>query len=167
MHVALRARRRATVAAACLAGPFAAIAGTPPSGSAQSRAAGAQRLSFSGWIGSATGSFAHDKGHLGIVITMRSGVGTVPVRIHLSPRPCPATGRCVRLSGTLLGTITMPRPVPDAGQDHRFRASGAIKPLGSVVVRGDWQTPGFIRNAHEQLRLTLSTAHGHLIIHAT
>jgi hypothetical protein len=81
-------------------------------------------------------------------------------------RSCGGHKRCLRLAGTLSGTINNQPARPDRGQTFAIRASGAVAPLGTVSASGSGQGTGFIRNARESLRLTLLVRGGTVSITA-
>ena len=62
------------------------------------------------------------------------------------------------------GTFTHPLGNPDAGAQYEFTGSGKTKALGNFSLSGHIQTPGFVANGRATGRLTITNAHGTIIL---
>jgi hypothetical protein len=80
-------------------------------------------------------------------------------------RPCGKMPHCLRLAGTLTGTLTArAQQIPDIGTTYAISASGKLGRLGTVAATGTVQGTGFIRSGNEGLQLTLTARRGTLKI---
>jgi hypothetical protein len=67
-----------------------------------------------------------------------------------------AQGHSIQPSGTIRGTLTVQRGIPDVGNTDVIRGQGRLRTLGQVQASGSVQTTGFIAvgRAEGSLRLT-------------
>jgi hypothetical protein len=79
---------------------------------------------------------------------------------------CGTRQHCVRLTGTLTGTLSARASIPDVGRRYLIRAGGRVAPLGTVAATGSVTGTGFIRQGRERLILTLRTSRGTVTIAA-
>lgn len=118
---------------------------------------------FKGSITRATGSLSSFRGQVKIQL-MISGTGTKrQVTVVIDGLKC-ATASCVRLSGSVSGTITALPANPDIGRSFRLQGGGTVSPLGRVSATGGVQGIGFIKQGHESIQLTLKGKQGQLTV---
>jgi hypothetical protein len=123
--------------------------------------------SFGGSIASASGAFKKDQGHLWIAVSAgQSSTNDRPVTLTLKGRRCRRAVRCVKLIGTLAGTLTGMASIPDGGRSFLLSATGRVKPLGRVSATGQVHGTGFILRGHETMTLRLSNSHGAVQVQA-
>lgn len=86
-----------------------------------------------------------------------------PLTLTVTPGACHSG--CLRLSGTLSGTIS---PVaghhPDTGSGYTLKLSGKLSPLGRSHAGGSVAGTGFTARGHETLRLTIAGGQGTLTL---
>jgi hypothetical protein len=122
---------------------------------------------FKGAIARATGSFKKDHGAVLILVSVvNSSSGTRRLQLTVRGAACGTQTDCLRLNGTLAGTITAQPTVPDVGRRYKVVANGRLTPVGRVAATGLITTPGFIRQGREHLTLTLGTSRGQIQIDA-
>ena len=68
---------------------------------------------------------------------------------------CRGRRPCLTLGGTLTGTLTARRGLPDVGRTSAIRARGTLRGLGPVSAVGSVTGTGNVRSGRESLRLTL------------
>jgi hypothetical protein len=152
----------AVVAAACLTACGAA-AGMP----AAHTAAVAPRDAFTGTVAGGNGRYTRPNGRLEIALAPTGSAATRPLRITLTGTRCGARARCLRLTGTVHGTIARRLGgIPDVGQSFTIAASGTISPLGRVSISGTAHGTGNIMYGHESMTLKLSDAKGSVTVSA-
>jgi hypothetical protein len=152
-------RRLSLVSVACLASAATAIAGVAtPTG----------ENSFHGRITSATGRLAghHGRVRIGFFPTA-SNTDTRSLRIAIRPRTCSVAKGCVRLRGTLNGSITRVQSIPDTGSQFTITAHGTVRPLGQVTASGTAHGTGNARFGYESVRLTLTGGGGAVTVTGT
>ncbi len=111
---------------------------------------------FTGHVTSATGAYRSEHGRMILNVHLtRSGI-----TVRVAPLACHRAEHCLRLAGTLRGTVKWLRTIPDTAPEARLKLRGNLDPLGTVTARGTVWGTGFIRFAHEGLVLTLSNKHG-------
>lgn len=122
---------------------------------------------FHGHIASATGSLKGDRGNVTILIHTPQSTGTTRrAELTLVSPTCGRRKRCLRLLGTLTGTLTAQATIPDIGRRYAVAATGTISPLGRVAATGQADGVGFIREGRERLSLTLRTRSDRVTIDA-
>jgi hypothetical protein len=113
--------------------------------------------SFQTRIASATGRLSGHHGHVRIgLFPVASNSATRSLTMTLNPRVCRKTKDCVRLRGTLNGSITRMPSIPDTGSAFTITAHGTVRPLGRVTASGTAHGMGNARFGHETIRLTLT-----------
>lgn len=128
--------------------------------------------SFTGRITFATGKFTGARGQVTILLKTDRfcGLCRVPSRrqlkVVLDGRRCGTVRRCIRLTGTMTGTLLAQPTISDVGVPFAIVAHGMIRPLGHVSATGSVHGAGFIRYAYQPLHLTLSAPGGRLAIDA-
>jgi hypothetical protein len=143
------------------AGSRAGTAGSGGSGRSQPAPRVPAKDKFAGSISKGTGAYAGDTGPAWIYLQPHSSnSGTRAVKITIRPRACPSTTRCLRLTGTLNGTLTQVWGNPDAGRAYRLTATGTVAPLHAVTTTGQVHGTGFINGGREGMTVTLTGAHG-------
>jgi hypothetical protein len=107
---------------------------------------------------SASGRLRGEAGRLHIGLTVGSShTASRSLTVVITPRRCGAARRCLRLAGTLKGTLSyQAHQIPDTGARLSLRASGVVKPIGAVSASGFVHGTGFIRSGRETLQLTLA-----------
>lgn len=122
---------------------------------------------FTGKIVSGVGKLANDRGGVTILIhAPQSTKAARPIQLAIESPACASKQHCLRLLGSLSGTMSAQRTIPDVGRRYSLQASGRIAPLGHVSASGVLTGVGFIRQGHEGLRLILRTSQGQLTISA-
>ncbi len=126
------------------------------------------RDAFSGTISAANGVYRGDGGRLSIAISVPApGPVVRHATFSLNGARCRSGGRCMRLLGTLHGTITVAGPSnPDAGKRYTIAAAGSVRQLGHVRVTGSASGIGFIAQGRESLMLTLHGSSGSVTVSA-
>lgn len=126
------------------------------------------RDTFSGQITKATGTFKGDRGRLTILLHVAQSTDAArKLQAAVVGASCGTAKHCLRLSGTLTGTISArPSTIPDAGRRWDLKLSGRLNPLGTVSSSGLVAGVGFIRHGHEGLTLTLRTNRGSITLGA-
>jgi hypothetical protein len=113
--------------------------------------------SFTGSVRSASGKYSGATGRVHLYLRPRGHGVRRSLTLTLAPSSCRAGAKCLRLSGTLTGTLAPgPGHLPDTGDGYLVTATGTVRPLGMVTARGGVQGTGFIRRGQETLNLTLS-----------
>jgi hypothetical protein len=121
----------------------------------------ARKDAFHGTVASATGRFAGKHGHARIGFFPGSGTGsTRSLVITLTPRACREAKGCVRLHGTLHGSITRVPTIPDIGAQFKVTAHGTVRPLGRVTASGTAHGVGNALAGRETTQLTLTSGGG-------
>jgi hypothetical protein len=95
------------------------------------------------------------RGSATIYLDPRQRATTRRLTITVDGRICGGAKRCLRMTGTLRGTIKEQAAKPDRGQTFVIRANGTVAPLGKVSGSGGGQGTGFVRDGRESLRLGL------------
>ncbi|HEY2770895.1 MAG TPA: hypothetical protein VGI87_10015 [Solirubrobacteraceae bacterium] len=176
----MRLRGLYVVSVVCLAGAATATA-TAVAGVAQPTAAGVTQPTatagaaqptaenaFHGNVTAARGRLAGRHGRAGIgFFPTDSNSATRPLLITLRPRACRQAKGCVRLRGTLNGSITQVQSLPDTGSAFTISAHGTIHPLGRVTVSGTAHGVGNAIWGYESTRLTLTGGGGSVTISGT
>ena len=123
---------------------------------------------FAGQITSATGKFAGDNGRITALLHVAQSTDAVrKLQITMSGAPCGAAKHCLRLSGSLSGTIAArPSTIPDVGKHYQLSLTGSLAALNHVTVGGTVAGTGFIRNGHEALTLDIKAPSGKVVIEA-
>ncbi len=123
---------------------------------------------FTGRITSATHAFKLDRGTLMIEVhTSQPSKTRRPLTLTLHGRRCRNIPHCVRVTGTLTGTLAAnATQIADAGSAYTINATGRIKPFGRVSATGTINGTGFIRVGQETLQLSLRARHGSVRIGA-
>jgi hypothetical protein len=164
LAVAVAVSLAAMGTAGASAGSAVASAGSAVASAGGPKVAAKDR--FAGRIVSGTGSFAGDHGSV-VILLARGRTTTSPsLTVTLRGRTCAGTDHCLRLSGTVAGTISERQTIPDVGRTFTIGASGTVGPLGATSVHGIGHGTGFILDGHEQLQLRLSAAGGTVSIAA-
>jgi hypothetical protein len=123
--------------------------------------------SFVGRIVFATGKFSGDRGEVTILLkTGHAVAGRRQLMVVLDGRRCRRARRCVRLVGTLTGSLIAQPHIPDTGSPFVIAANGWIPTLGNVTATGSVRGTGFIRYAYEPLHLTLTAPRGRIVLDA-
>src|SRR5436305_8805250 len=138
--ISLRAGSAIGVICLVLAGAASAGTGGATTPGAATQGAAAKPLrpadSLSGQIISGEGRWRQDRGRLSI----RLIPGAVAARRHLVLRlvggSCAGQTACVKLQGTLTGTMTALPAHPDIGQRFSVEASRRIAPIGHATAGG-------------------------------
>lgn len=123
---------------------------------------------FSGRITGVSGQVRGDHGHatadLGVSAS-RAAKRRLTVTLH--GNLCNKSNHCVRISGQLKGRIiALADRIPDAGRSFTIRATGFIRRLGRVSVRGRVHGTGFVYRGRESLHLTATAKAGRLAFRA-
>lgn len=122
---------------------------------------------FSGHIASASGRVRADHGNVTIVIHVtQTADRTRRAELTLVSPTCGTRRHCLRLLGTLTGTLTAQASIPDVGRRYAVVATGTIKSLGRVSARGEAYGVGFINKGREHLALTLRAGSNRVTIDA-
>jgi hypothetical protein len=145
---------RRFVAGAVWVAAFAALTGACAVSAAVARVPAKDH--FAGKVVGTHGRLAGYRGSAIIDLDPQRGTTTRRLTITITGRSCGGVKRCLRLAGTLTGTITNQKAPPDRGQPFLIRAGGGVAPLGTVSASGTGQGTGFVRNGRESLRLTLA-----------
>jgi hypothetical protein len=115
---------------------------------------------FAGKAAGAGTGLAGYRGTATIYLDPRRGTTTRRLTITVVGRICGGAQRCLRLTGTLRGTIKEQPARPDRGQDFLISATGTVAPLGGKAsVSGGGQGTGFVHGGRESLRLGIA-GHG-------
>lgn len=157
-----RGRRVAPIAVlmacvAVLAGTFSASAANHPPP--------ANDL-FAGRVAGTSGRLAGYRGSATIALDPRQGTTTRRLTITVTGRSCAGIPRCLRLTGTLSGTIQRQSAQPDRGQAFAISVRGDVAPLGTVSATGGCDGTGFVRQGRESVRLTLVSRNGRVAVTA-
>jgi hypothetical protein len=115
-----------------------------------------RRDSFHGRITSSTGKLTENRERVRIELLRTAGGGPNAVTITLAGQPCHGRRHCLRVAGTLIGTMIPRAYVPDVGEQFALSVKGNVRPLGHVTARGTVHGTGFIRYGYESLHLTLT-----------
>jgi hypothetical protein len=119
---------------------------------------------------STTGASATNPGHGRFSLTLTSS-HTVTTNTASTPTNTDdlttAQASTIDLAGKAKGLYTSTQGVPDTGTHYQLTASGTITPIGSAVVSGSFQTPGFIRGGVATGTLTLAGKRGTLTLKLT
>lgn len=151
------------IAATLLAGALTCVL-TAAAGAAGSAPA---KDTFNGRVASASGRVRADHGNVTIVIHATQSTGrTRRAALTLVSPTCGRRRHCLRLLGTLRGTLTAQATIPDVGRRYAVVATGTIDSLGRVSATGEADGVGFIREGRERLTLTLRTASDRVTIDA-
>jgi hypothetical protein len=122
---------------------------------------------FNGHIASASGGVRADHGNVTILIhAAQATAATRRAELTLVSPTCGRRKHCLRLLGTLTGTLTAQATIPDVGRRYAIVATGTITSLGRVSARGEADGVGFIREGRERLSLTLRTGSDRVTIAA-
>ena len=122
---------------------------------------------FTGSVAGASGALKGDRGAVTVLLHVGSSVtATRPIRLVVRGADCGTRKHCLRLIGTLAGTLRAQPSIPDVGRRFDVAASGRLAPIGRVNATGVITTPGFIRQGREHLMLTLRTSRAVVTINA-
>ncbi len=117
----------------------------------------AARDSFTGTVRSASGKYSGATGRVHVYLRPQGHRVRRSLTLTLAPSSCPAGAKCLKLSGTLTGTLAPgPGHLPDTGHGYLLNATGTVRPLGMVTARGGVEGTGFIRRGQETLNVTLT-----------
>jgi hypothetical protein len=123
---------------------------------------------FTGRITAATGALRGRGGQLSV--DLNAPPSTAPHRrlaLTNHAAGCRNAAHCLELGGTVHGTLSRESGrIPDVGSSFAVRATGKLRPLGTVSATGTVHGTGFIAQGYEQLRLSVMTPHGTLTITA-
>ena len=151
---------------ACAGGAALAVAGSTAAASGGTAPVPA-RDTFGGSIVRATGAWKSDTGAMTLLLHVGgSASATRPLSLAVHGAGCGTRQHCLRLIGTLTGSLTAQASIPDVGRRFGVRASGHVAPLGAVAVTGSVAGTGFIRRGRERLTLTLRTGRGTVTVDA-
>ena len=134
----------------------AAVAGPQARASTGSRAAD----SLSGRVTSARGHWSRDHGRLAVHLAPSGSGATRHLVIRITGSRCASQTACLKLSGTLSGTLIAHAGNPDAGRLYTIKAHGTIAPLGAVSATGRAHGTGFISRGRVTISLTLTDSRG-------
>lgn len=140
------------VCAAAIAGPFSSGPRTADS--------------LTGRVSSATGHWHSHHGRLAIRLAPTGTTARRHLVIYLTARRCATPTACLKLHGSLTGTITALPGKPDVGRRFSVKAAGVVAPLGHVRATGTASGPGFISRGRVTLALTLTDARGSATVSA-
>lgn len=158
-------RSRSLGVTVCLA---AVLAAGGSAAAAASSASTPAKDTFHGSITKATGKLANDRGTVTILMHVAQSTDAVrPVALGISGPTCGRAQHCLRLTGTLSGTISAhPTTIPDAGKRYSLSATGSLAKLGRASATGLVAGVGFIRVGREGLTLELRTRLGDVTVSA-
>jgi hypothetical protein len=124
--------------------------------------------SLTGTISAATGAYAGDSGRASITLAPSSSMkARRSLMVSLKGDSCAGRPSCLKLRGTLKGTITAEAGrVRDVGASFTLALKGSAAPLGSVRATGTVNGTGFIARGRETARITLKARHGNVTITA-
>jgi len=123
---------------------------------------------FHGRIVKATGGLSGDRDEVTILLHVAQSTDAARhLDLVLVGAACGTASHCLRLTGTLTGTISAhPATMPDVGRRYDLSVSGQSGTLGRVTGSGTVSGVGYIRQGHEGLTLTLRAKRGSLTINA-
>jgi hypothetical protein len=110
---------------------------------------------FAGRIVQATGRAARARGAVTVHLRPAAGGAVRPATVVVTGAPCRGRPRCLQLQGTLRGTLTAVRSLPDVGRRFALAARGSLAALGTVSATGTLAAPGNIRAGVETLTLSM------------
>lgn len=155
--------RRRHVAAAGLVTACAAAAAVLSASAAEPHVPAVPHVAakdrFAGRAAGAGTGLTGYRGTATIYLDPRQGPTTRRLTITVVGRICGGAQRCLRLTGTLRGTITDQPARADRGQDFLISATGTVAPLGKASMSGGGLGTGFVRGGRESLRLGIA-GHG-------
>jgi hypothetical protein len=124
---------------------------------------------FTGAIASTTGGFKDDHGRVRVYLHPAPSTSAVrAVTVRFTALPCRSRKRCIKLSGTLTGTLVLqPSSLPDVGSTFTLQAAGTLSRIGHGTVMGRVESPGFIARGRERLHMNLVAARGQLTVDAS
>lgn len=123
------------------------------------------RDTFTGQVTASAGRYASVRDRLTVYLLPQSTGSRRRIIVQIVGRGCSAaTIHCVRLHGTLTGTMTAQKTVPDLPTRFALIARGRVRPLGRVSATGVVQGIGFVISGRETLTLTLRNAHGRVAL---
>jgi hypothetical protein len=144
------------VALAVLGLCSAALAGPNARSSSGSRAADA----LSGRVTSTRGHWRHDHGRLAVRLAPSGSGATRHLAVRITGSRCGTQAACLKLTGTLSGTITARASNPDVGRTFAIKAHGTVAPLGHVSATGTAHGTGFVAHGRVTASLTLTDSRG-------
>jgi hypothetical protein len=153
-----RARRSAAVALGLGVCAAAAHAGPVTSRPADS---------LTGHVSATRGQWRHHQGRLSIRLAPSGTGSTRHLTLHIAGVRCGAQKMCLRLRGTLHGTLTALLGNPDTGRTFSVKARGTLAPLGQVKASGTVTGTGSVIRSRVTLRLTFTTGRGSVSVRAS
>ncbi|HWE08267.1 MAG TPA: hypothetical protein VG325_02865 [Solirubrobacteraceae bacterium] len=145
---------RRFLASAAVVAAITASAGVLSASAANPRAPAKDR--FTATAAATGGRLGGYRGAATLSLYPRHGAATRRLKITVIGGICRAAKRCLRLSGTLSGTIKEQPAKPDRGQTFVIGAAGTLAPLGRVSGSGGGQGTGFVHAGHESLWLSFA-----------